>query len=101
MKEEAFNELLESVQQAVKISRGEMQPSRVFRIAPVDVKAIREKACKTQESFASMLGVSVGTLRNWEQGRRHPDGAALSLLRVVSADPQYVEHILRPESVTV
>ena len=67
MKDEAFNELLESVRQAVKISRGEMQPSRVFRIDPVDVKAIREKACKTQES----------------------------------ADPQYVEHILRPEAVTV
>ena len=101
MKEFDFNELLESIQQAVKISKGEMKPSRVFRVEDVDVKAIREKAAKTQESFAGMLGVSVGTLRNWEQGRRHPDGAALSLLRVVSADPQYVERILRPAAVTV
>lgn len=101
MKEEAFNELLESVRQAGKISRGEMPPSREFHVEPVDVKAIRERTSKTQESFALMLGVSVGTLRNWEQGRRHPDGAALSLLRVVAADPQYVERILSPASVTV
>ena len=44
--------------------------------------------------LAAMLNVSVGTLRNWEQGRRRPAGAALSLLKVVSADPKYVEKVL-------
>ena len=49
---------------------------------------------KTQEEFAAMLNISIGTLRNWEQGRRKPDGAALSLLKIVSANPEYVEGIL-------
>jgi len=41
-----------------------------------------------------MIGVSVGTLRNWEQGRRKSEGPALALLKIVSADPAYVEKIL-------
>ncbi len=99
MKEAAFNELMESMKQAVAISKGEMKPSRVFRIDPIDVKAVREKSAKSQESFAHMIGVSVATLRNWEQGRRRPDGAAMSLLRIVAADPFYAEKILMPRAV--
>lgn len=41
-----------------------------------------------------MIGVSVGTLRNWEQGRRVPDGPALALLKVASVDPKYSKEIL-------
>ncbi len=41
-----------------------------------------------------MIGVSVGTLRNWEQGRRVPDGPALALLKVASVDPTYIKQIL-------
>ncbi len=99
MKDDAFKELMESARQAVKISKEEALPSRVFYVEPVDVKAVREKSAKSQESFASMIGVSVSTLRNWEQGRRKPDGAAMSLLRIVAADPSYVEKILVPHAV--
>ena len=95
MKEQAFNELMESMKQAVAISNGEMQPSRTFVYSPVNVKEIRERTNKNQEEFANMIGVKVGTLRNWEQGRRKPDGAALSLLKIVAANPIYVEHILK------
>ena len=95
MKEHAFNELMESMKQAVAISNGEMQPSRTFVYSPVNVKEIRERTNKNQEEFANMIGVKVGTLRNWEQGRRKPDGAALSLLKIVAANPIYVEHILK------
>ena len=42
-----------------------------------------------------MIGVKVGTLRNWEQGRRKPNGIALTLLKVVAADPEYVESVLQ------
>jgi putative transcriptional regulator len=42
-----------------------------------------------------MIGVSVATLRNWEQGRRMPDGPALALLRVASAEPKAVTRALR------
>ncbi|PKL22044.1 MAG: hypothetical protein CVV48_04805 [Spirochaetae bacterium HGW-Spirochaetae-4] len=41
-----------------------------------------------------MIGVSVGTLRNWEQGRRTPDGPALALLKIASVDPEYIKTIL-------
>lgn len=64
MKEAVFNNLMESVKEAVKISRNEMNPSRAWYAASVDVKAIREKSSKFQESFADMFGVSVTTLRN-------------------------------------
>ncbi|MBR4385007.1 MAG: helix-turn-helix domain-containing protein [Treponema sp.] len=93
-KEFDFNELMESMKQAVAISKGEMQPSRVFVYSPINVKEVREKTNKSQEEFANMIGVKVGTLRNWEQGRRKPDGAALTLLKIVAADPKYVEQVL-------
>ena len=64
--------------------------SRSFSYAPADIKAIRSKLGKTQSEFALMIGVSVATLRNWEQGRRMPDGPALALLRVASAEPKAV-----------
>ena len=94
MTNEMFNELKQSIKEAVLIEKGEMQPARVFRLDPSDIATIRNKTNKTQEEFAAMLNISIGTLRNWEQGRRKPDGAALSLLKVVSANPQYVQSVL-------
>ena len=95
MSDEMFAELLQSVKEAVLIEKGEIPPTRVFEIEPLDSAKIRSKTNKTQEEFASMLNISIGTLRNWEQGRRKPDGAALSLLKIVSANPQYVESVLQ------
>ena len=95
MKSDAFKQLVQSVQQAGRIRRGAAKPSRSFTFAPADVRAIREKLGKTQESFAQMIGVSVATLRNWEQGRRTPEGPALALLRVASLEPKAVARALR------
>ncbi|MCU0241192.1 MAG: helix-turn-helix domain-containing protein [Vicinamibacteria bacterium] len=95
MKREAFGQLMESVRQAGRVKRGLARPSRSFRFAPADVKAIRDKLGKSQSEFSLMIGVSVATLRNWEQGRRTPDGPALALLRVVSAEPKAVTRALR------
>jgi putative transcriptional regulator len=95
MKREAFNQLVRSVKQAGRIHRGAVKPSRAFSFAPADVKAIRRKLRKSQREFALMIGVSVATLRNWEQGRRTPDGPALALLRVASAEPKAVTRALR------
>ncbi|MBR5016587.1 MAG: transcriptional regulator, partial [Spirochaetia bacterium] len=64
MSDEMFNELMESMNQAVAIIKGEMKPSRVFVYSPLNVKKIRENAKKNQEEFAHMIGVSIGTLRN-------------------------------------
>lgn len=95
MSDEMFGELVESMKQAVAISRKEMKPSRLFTYSPINVREIREKTKKSQVDFARMIGVKVGTLRNWEQGRRKPNGTALTLLKVVAADPEYVESVLQ------
>ena len=95
MSDEMFGELVESIKQAVAISRKEMKPSRLFAYSSINVREIREKTKKSQVDFARMIGVKVGTLRNWEQGRRKPNGTALTLLKVVAADPEYVESVLQ------
>ena len=97
MKEPAFQELLASIRQAGKICRGAMKPVRVTTFRPADVKSVREKLKASQTEFALMIGVSVATLRNWEQGRRTPDGPALALLRVAARNPRAVAEALHRE----
>ena len=120
MKDDLFNELLKSVEQAGSIRRGETPAERVsvykgkvlveirekgrivwsldqaaekLRNAPAkkkresNPKDIREALQQTQEGFAELLGVSVRTLQNWEQGRRNPQGPAERLLNVASRHP--------------
>ena len=94
MRKQDFENLVESVRQAGRIRRGEMKPSRVTEFTPVDVKAIRQRLGKSQSEFARMIGVSVATLQNWEQGRRRPEGPARALLRVAAANPEAVAEAL-------
>lgn len=90
MKKELFSELLESVRQGGAILRGDRKPSRIFKFSEPDVRGIREQYGLSQNKFASLMGISVGTLRNWEQGRRKPEGAARVLLRVAAEHPEAV-----------
>ena len=90
MKDELLNELVASIQEGGAILRGEVQPSRTARLAPIDIKGIRAGLQLTQEQFARLLGISVNTLRNWEQGRRVPEGPAMVLLCVAAKYPQAV-----------
>ena len=90
MRARAFKELVASVRQAGRIRRGSRRPSRRFTFRPADVKMVRAKLGTSQGEFALLIGVSVATLRNWEQGRRVPDGPALALLRVVAHNPRAV-----------
>ena len=94
MKKDLFEELVESIKEAGKIHRGEMKASREFVFDPQDVRAIREKLRKSQSEFARMIGVSVSTLQNWEQGRRQPHGPARALLVVASKAPAVVAKAL-------
>jgi putative transcriptional regulator len=55
-----------------------------------DVAALRRFVGLTQEQFASAMGISVHTLRNWEQGRRHPEGPAIALLRIAARHPRII-----------
>jgi putative transcriptional regulator len=88
MDEKLFNELIESVQEAGAIYRADKKASRRFKFDAPDVKAIREKTGLSQAKFAVVMGVSVRTLQNWEQGHRVPQGPAISLLRIVDHDPE-------------
>jgi putative transcriptional regulator len=94
MNEKDFNLLCVSIRQAGDIRRGLRKPSRTFVIENPDPKAIRERLGLSQSRFASIIGVSVRTLQNWEQGRRQPEGPAKALLRVVDREPKAVLHAL-------
>lgn len=90
MKSTDFNELIDSIQEAGEIRRGKKKASRIFEFRPEDIKKIRKNLGKSQTEFALMIGVSVATLRNWEQGRRVPEGPAQALLKVTSKNPKAV-----------
>ena len=90
MKKDTFNELLASIKQGGEIVRGKRSPGRIFQIDDPDVPEIREHLGLTQEKFAKLLGISLATLRNWEQGRRKPEGAARVLLCVAAKHPKAV-----------
>ena len=94
MRKKDFDNLVQSVRQAGRIRRGELKPSRVTAFSPMDVKAVRRQLGKSQSAFARMIGVSVATLQNWEQGRRQPEGPARALLRVAAANPNAVAEAL-------
>jgi putative transcriptional regulator len=90
MRKKNFDDLVTSVRQAGRIRRGEEAPGRVTEVPPVDVKAVRQRLGKSQAEFARMIGISVATLRNWEQGRRRPEGPARALLKVAAMNPEAV-----------
>jgi DNA-binding transcriptional regulator YiaG len=64
--------------------------ARWGRLEPGDVAALRRFICLTQEQFAQALGISVHTLRNWEQDRVTPDGPGPALLRIAARHPRIV-----------
>ena len=96
MKDELFNELVASVQEGGAILRGERTASRQFIVDGPDVKLIRATYKLTQGEFAALLGISVATLRNWEQGRRTPEGPARILLQVAAKHPDALWDVVRP-----
>lgn len=90
MNDNDFQKLVKSVKQMGSIMHGENVPHRRTVLSTVDVKGLREKLGLTQKEFSGMIGVSIKTLQNWEQGRREPEGPAKALLRVVEKEPQAV-----------
>jgi putative transcriptional regulator len=91
MKKELFDELLQSVNEAVAVERGTAKPSREFEVNPAnDVLRLRTKLGLPQTKFARLLGISEDTLQNWEQGRRKPAGPAKVLLKIAARHPKIV-----------
>jgi putative transcriptional regulator len=90
VKDELFDQLVASLREGGAVLRGERTASRRFVIDAPDVKRIRARYNLPQGRFAALLGISVATLRNWEQGRRTPEGPARILLLVAARHPEAV-----------
>ncbi|MFE1598572.1 helix-turn-helix domain-containing protein [Methylobacterium sp. ID0610] len=95
MDDRTFNDLMRSIEQAGAHARGEAVPGMHLHIPrEIDVAAIRKASALSQDAFARAIGVAVGTLRNWEQRRRQPEGPARVLLALLEKNPRLVEEML-------
>jgi putative transcriptional regulator len=92
MPTKAFKTISDGLLDAIAFARGEKRRGRKrkVRLREVDVETLRMKLGLSQRDFAGVFGVSVGTVRNWEQGRRHPEGPARVLLNVIEKAPRTV-----------
>lgn len=89
MDKKAFEELVSSVRDMGRHMRGEkVAGTRVTRVREPNVRAIRRKSGLSQSQFATLIGVNLRTLQNWEQGRTRPTGPARALLRIVEKNPR-------------
>jgi putative transcriptional regulator len=87
---EAFESIQTGLKEAIAHAKGKKSGVVVHEFAPVDVKAVRKKVGMSQREFAASFGISLGTLRHWEQGTRQPHGPARVLLNVVAKEPKLV-----------
>ncbi len=87
---QAFIEIKEGLEAAIAHAIGESTNAIEHKPEKIDVKAIREKTGMSQQKFSSVFGISVGTLRHWEQGLRTPRGPARVLLKVVQHNPNAI-----------
>jgi putative transcriptional regulator len=89
--------IIQGLKEAVAWTRGENDNVRVtvVHVPEVDVRKVRLKMKLSQAQFAIRFGLPPATLRNWEQGRSHPDAPTRVLLAVISKHPEAVEDVLR------
>lgn len=88
--------IIQGLREAAAHARGDKLIGLKLHIpARIDVSAVRRRTGLSQAAFSRRIGVSPGTLRNWEQGRRTPDGPARVLLAMLDRNPRVVEETLR------
>lgn len=87
----AFDKIAAGLEDATAYARGDVTRGRV---ATVDAKAVRARTKLSQEKFAAAFRVPVGTVRDWEQGRRQPDSGSALLLKMIEADAKGVQDII-------
>jgi len=89
-------EIEAGLREAIAHRRGEIAlPTRlVDPMSAARVKAIRKAVAKSPREFEQKFGIPARTMEGWEQGRRHPDPAARTLLKVIERDPGAVERAL-------
>ncbi len=97
MSETVGEGILRGLEEALAFIEGtaDMSLYRVHIPAEIDVKAIRARLGLTQQQFAARFGFNITTLRQWEQGRRVPDGPARTFLKVIDREPEAVQRALR------
>jgi putative transcriptional regulator len=88
--------LIRAAKEARAIARGEAKAAtyRIHLPGDIDLQAIRRRLGMSQAEFSARFGIPPGTLRDWEQGRRVPEGPARVLLKVIENDPKAVERAL-------
>jgi putative transcriptional regulator len=93
----AGESIIRGAKEALRWAKGEDVGARVTTVIvpQVDVRKVRRKLKLSQNEFAARFGFSPAVLRNWEQGRNQPDGAARVLLAVIDRHPEAVEDSLR------
>ena len=92
---EPFGRIVTGLAEALAHARSEAVPDLVLHVpAAIDVAAVRHRMGLSQAAFSSRIGVALSTLRNWEQGRRSPDGPARVLLAMLERNPHVVEETL-------
>ena len=92
MDDKLFNELESNLKEAVNIAKGRVAPKTAYVVVtPAQIKAIRRKAKMSQAMFARSFHLSLDTVKGWEQGKRSPDAAASNYLRLIQADPDFVQ----------
>lgn len=84
----AFKKIMAGLQDALAHAEGGGATVKLRTLEAIDVKTIRDKTGLSQHKFASLFMIPVGTLRNWEQGRRRPEGPALALLHIIDKEPR-------------
>ena len=88
-----FNELKDSLTDAVEIKQGRKEASRVTRYEVADVKTLRESLAVTQAQLAQALGTSVDTIKSWESKRRNPTGLAAKVLATIQDNPEFYHQL--------
>lgn len=86
----------EEIERGIAADPDAAPPMSDAEITAARVRWVRKAAGLSQEQFAARYRVPVGTLRDWEQGRREPDAAALAYLRVIEREPEAVARALAP-----
>ena len=90
-----FNEIKDGLIEAIEYSKGNKDiKAKVTVFDDIDIKAIRNRLCLSQQEFAERFFINVRTLQNWEQKLKSPTGASLVLLKVIEKNPLAVEQAL-------
>jgi len=91
------DDIAAGLEDALAFARGDKSRAREYVVrvpAKVDIRRIRRRLRLTQSAFARRFGFELSSVRNWEQGRRTPEGPARILLRIIEREPDAVHRAL-------